>query len=1421
MVSRKYFLRMFSQCGTISRPIIAFSSLLFLFSTTTIAQWRIATPRDTLFVPANRATPVSGKFALTSGVDMWVQADSTFTELDASTTFGIDAAYTYLVNGSVLFPEAANPPTYGGKPHNYRLAVTSVPGLLVNSFAPIENSYQPNHVYTEHIPCQGFALRFQIDNDKTADFSTATGGIGINMARWTAGIAIENYTVSFSATSSWYIGQSYTQLDSLASYGVDPLQVDSIKILNATVVGDFSFISERTKGFTLRSEPANETNELKIIFTPSFRGTSTAELHIYSHNADPVSREKIILLNGYGIAPDFGVGPHQIDFGKVRINYPAVGFTNVSNAKGNTSLIINSNCYYNQISPVPPPNVFSFDFPAPPMTITPGSIGQIRTIFSPTKRIKYEGWLQVRGDNVFATDSVHLFGEGAEPIPVLSPVPKNGTLDFGYVYRGDTKTDTLILTNKGNWTCSVIFTHLYGPAFTFSPPDNSFIVEPDSSRIFIISFHPGTGTDSLPLRGYFVMAYDDYVKDTVILTGTEIEPPISSCNTIYDFGKIRIGVSRTDSVSCLTNESHAFINLQEEDVLPSGEFKEVGRIGGLGAKSVKPIYCNFDPIIPGPASAYFYYEANNKRDSILLTGIGAVAKAIFTPLPVNFGVVPSNTTQKIIATLKDSGDFPLIVDSIRIVGDTSFHIFYTNNGGVTPLPPDTIQPDSLIPIEVRFENGDLTGRVHLASVCVYYNDGTKDCFPLEGIEEAQYLQFAQGSINFGKRRIKTHDTLPGVFRNGSNITLSIGAATVTPLSGPFNLLDTLNPVKAQSHDSVLVDFFPQVRGMYTGYLHAFGSNIKTDSIILSGQGAAPIPSLSDSELNFGIVTLFTKSLPKTLTLFNSGDWFLKVLDIQIVGDKYKEFNVKKGNIVITTDSIPEQNKSQYAVTFSPNHTIVYHTAKLVFTYDDGTEGVVILKGFDESPKMVLDVDSIDFGKVRIGTPPSQYIVNMVSTAKDTLTATNIQLITSAPAGTFTMIDGITNQPVVAPVRIVPKFLYPINISFTPQARGQFSAFLIFTGSDFTTSPDTVFITGVGGAPVPILSATTLDFGSLFAGYPGTRSFTLADSGNWILSIKNTTITGPNNADFTLRNMTPQFDIAENNMNTFTVDFKATTPYQAAQRIAQLIFTVDDSSKLTVNLIEQDITPIPIELRMDKERARLGDYVTPCLRLIDSLPDTLNIIHLKGVINYDPTIVVLDRTGIQLGDMLIQLGNWNLTTNAADPLGTITYDLTGTTKPLSTPGSLLRLKFSPRAGDNPGSSSPLANAQFSFPLRTELAPQAIDGVIIIDSACGNTHLLSGPATANMVDQNMPNPFGKNASGETQIPFDIGFNNTPVTIRILDISGREIARPVDNVVYNQGRYTAPVSATALASAGTYFYEFRAGDAQPVYKKMVVNK
>jgi hypothetical protein len=85
----------------------------------------------------------------------------------------------------------------------------------------------------------------------------------------------------------------------------------------------------------------------------------------------------------------------------------------------------------------------------------------------------------------------------------------------------------------------------------------------------------------------------------------------------------------------------------------------------------------------------------------------------------------------------------------------------------------------------------------------------------------------------------------------------------------------------------------------------------------------------------------------------------------------------------------------------------------------------------------------------------------------------------------------------------------------------------------------------------------------------------------------------------------------------------------------------------------------------------------------------------------------------------------------------------------------------------------------------------------------------------ISQNYPNPFNP----VTKIDFEVPKDGI-VSIVIYDISGREVARPVDSF-RSAGYYTATINASGLAS-GAYFYILNSGGGKVAEtKKMVVLK
>ncbi len=1380
---------------------------LLILTTLTLqasAQWRIATPRDTVRVAAKNKQVTNSKMKLNPGVELMMWVSGRYKMLSGTGVF--DGGYCIQFPGWVLPQQLRTTPPYyyNSAKYEFGLKYQMIPGFGTEYwFVPIEQSYQNNNTYTAKAISVGSAPTFFIKTPNDSYYANASDSLTIRLARWTAGICNDSL-------SNWFgdvaIGASKIHLDSIASYGIDPLQVDSMKIVG-TDAAAFSFISQRNAPFTL---PNELVNEIKVTFTPQKREYAYARLEIYCKNTDAPSKIDTIALIGKGIEPTLTIGSKTLDFGTVRVGYPKTLSTVISNL-GNSDLIISQLGY----KTLPPPDVVfgKGALTNLPMKTTPGSTGLLYTTCSPVDTLSYNGFVYITGNNNLK-DTISCKCKGAKPIPVLS----DSVINFGQVYTGDKIERSVTLKNKGNWPVSVIFTELRGGAvFSYAPQDNEFIVEPDSLRSYIITFKPATRS-ARPFTGYLIFHYDDYSIDTITLLGEEKVSVLQFSQTSHDFGKVKIGASKTDTVTLITNTGLVPANFEYREVRPEKPF-EINWMNSIPASTTVPLIGTFTPLVPGPVSAMAYMISNGKRDSVFLTGIGAIAKAIVNPKPLDFGIVKSNVTSTKTVTVTDSGTLALNVVRYEITGPdkADFRVVkITNSAGSVVDTPFTINEGATVAFDVEFKTNARTGAAHIAELCLYYDDNTSDCIPLQGIEEAQYVQFATSAVDFKKVRLKTHKIDSAKFRNGSNLTLSVGSTSIVSQTDVFTVVGSLTPIAPGTTLNVPVEFYPTVRGVYDGFLKAEGGDIRTDSIQLRGIGAAPIPVASSDVINFGKVPYQTQSSPERLFIVNKSDdsldtdWLFRADSIFLRGDEYDEFSWRSAKFgdKNTNDTIEIGDLSDYTVYFYPKSVTIYHDAELVFLQDDGEEIIVRLVGLDESPNLVLGEDTLNFGKVRVGAPLSKKDASLINTWIDTLVVGNLKL--EPPTGVFASITPLGNN-----ISVLPNLqdnALPIELTFSPTAAGMFSAKLISSGRDAIT--DTTFLMGEGAAPKPKFTPDTiLDFGNVLYSTPLMRTFELKNIGNWLFSTVDVTVVGTNAPDFTA-NIANIINIEEDSARTFSVTFFATTPIQTGARTAAIEFTLDDSSKVTYDLLAYDRAPLPTDLRWDKVAARIGDIVYPNLRLVNAIPDSLNIDSVVGDVKYDMSVV--DLIGQEIGEGMV---GWTMRLDNTTIPGTVHYELSSKTERLTKPVSLLRLKFKAKDGVQPGAQSPLEHIDFDYPGRKEVQAMLTNGVIIIDSTCGDTHLSAASPKASFIEQNRPNPFGVSLSQTTSIPFTVGTDDTPVSLRILDMTGSEVLTLI-NGTYARGRYSAKLDASQLPS-GTYMYEYRAGTSKPQVKKLVVGK
>jgi len=1377
-----------AQQWTLNCSLATLVCLLFVCAGSANAQWRISTPRDTLSVLANNPSPVTSNMVLTSSIAVSMELGGTFGLWSGQDGSGFDARYTYALPGWLAPFPLIDPPTFNGKSYQIFLAIDT--NRLGESILRVTEPYQLSHNYTARYVSTGVPFKFRIKDrlNERPDgyfYGTGTGGINVKLARFTAGLALQTNKLEFGTV---LIGFAATIPDSIESYGVDPLQIDSVQILGSS---DFSFLSERGDHFMLSSET---TNEFTIRYAPSAKADADADLHIYSHNADGPNRHRVVHLHGVGGAPAIAIGPHKIDYGKVRINSFVTSFTNVYNG-GNANLYL----YGNPINPAGSPfTTQPVITPQSQVTVAPSSNWQMRVHFAPVLKQQYAATMLVEAQNV-PLDSVQFTGEGVQPIPVLSTT----SLNFGNVRRGDRVTKMVTLTNRGNMTATVVNAGLHGPnasAYQYAPNLTSFLLDPDSSIVFSISFAPGTGPEG-QRQAWLEFNYDDKSAQYVNLDGYEIEPKVVLGRDLIDFGKVQVNFTKTDTVSIRNNGNVVLPLITRPYILPlTAPFLASYTPANLTSFQKDSIQVTFTPHAHGAAAGWLHTVVNGQLDSVYLVGFGAMAFPKLSLDTLDFGIHPAGIPATLFTVLSDTGDFELRVAHLEITGPDQKDFSLTS---ATPHSTFKIPEGRDTTLAVTFVTNAKTGLLHQALLTITYADSSRGRVVLLGREQSQYIQFAQKSIDFGKVRVKSKAVRQAVFSNGSNAILHVGSISVSQTGTAFTVGDSSSTVRAQDTSNVAINFQPPVRGAFTGYLHARDGDIKPDSVLLLGTGAAPVPVFSSRVVDCGLVVL-PGTGSKTLTLTNAGDWYLKT-SFAIVNDLNKEFSITTASGSKTTDSIWFGAKSDYTITFTPNVPRLLHTADLVFTYDDGMTDTIRLIGRDEYRKLTLDSTLINFGKVRVFKSATQTI-SLVNTSSGPLTAQMIALQPQAPPFSLDASGSIT-----VPTRTV----LPIHITFAPTQRGSFQSKLEAVGGDMKN--DTVVISGTGVAPIAQLAQATLDFGSLYIGGSGSQNTMLANVGDWNLVVTGVAISGPNQADFDFSSIPSSFTLHPGDSIPLAATFIAASPLQLTPRTATLTFTLDDNTTFTLGLIELDMAPNATQIAFGNFLARPGDMVYEELRLRTPISVGANVHELSGTFTFDTTVAQLVK--IEKGGA-VSNSNWTLTTSnsSAQTTESVNYDLHDPIDPLTQAGVLLRVTFMVNKNATIGGKTELKHTSFQFFNTNQVAPLTVSGMIVVDSSCGNTHLQMGNITGTFVQQNSPNPVG--GSHHTSIMFDVAHDNTQITIRVLDVSGREVLRPVDQRSFSQGRYSVLVRTAELRD-GMYFYEFTAGDQKPEVKKMIIAK
>ncbi len=405
------------------------------------------------------------------------------------------------------------------------------------------------------------------------------------------------------------------------------------------------------------------------------------------------------------------------------------------------------------------------------------------------------------------------------------------------------------------------------------------------------------------------------------------------------------------------------------------------------------------------------------------------------PFALNFGTQSVSTASAgQTVTVTNTGTAPLLVSQVALSGD------FTSTDTCVGV---TVPVNSSCTVLVRFvptETGMRTG-----AVTVFGNvSGGQASASLSGSGTTPAAVVLNPlAINFGNINVGSTSTVRNVtLSNTGGITAALGKATV---SGDFSI--TFNSCGAtlpsQVGCTLSIAFSPTSSGVRSGSLTVLVDSV-AQSLPLAGVGTAPATdTVSPLVLTFAPQQLTTSSLGQQITLTNSGDVPLILIDAHIASGDFSVVNA-------CGTSLSAHSTCGLSVSFQP--TAVGARSGVLVIADVYRTQQVSLAGYGIAPPGVSLSPSVmpGFPATALGVISAPQVVTLTNNGGLPLSIGSI-----ATSGDFVIAQGGT-----CGTNLAASGTCTIPIAFAPSAGGLRSGNLTIT-DNAGNSPNTLSLSGNG------------------------------------------------------------------------------------------------------------------------------------------------------------------------------------------------------------------------------------------------------------------------------------------------------------------------------------------------------------------------
>jgi len=558
-------------------------------------------------------------------------------------------------------------------------------------------------------------------------------------------------------------------------------------------------------------------------------------------------------------------------------------------------------------------------------------------------------------------------------------------VSYGNVRVNVSKTDSVTVTNTGTSELNISFVI---PV----PNDNQFVISPTNATIapsgtkrFLAIFTPtSNGTKSINV---IFLHNGASSPDTISLSGTGVFPSFSISSASINFGSIRTGTSKTDSVT-VSNSGTDTLNISSVESGNSA-FVVTPITAKIAPSGNKKFYITYTSATGSQSTTVlFNHDGANSPGTVSVSGTGIEPQFSLNASLVDFGDVLVNDSKLDSVVVTNSGSASLVISSVSSA-DSSFTITPTS---------ETISPNATRKFYITFHPTTSGTR---SNTIVFTNDATGTSnLSVQGRGVVLGIQFSRTSFSYGNVRINNSKvdsvtvTNTGTTNlNISNVVTTNARYTVSPSSV------TLTPSSSQKFT---ITFNPTGVGTQSGYVvFTHSASVTPESLSTLGVGVEPVFSITPTSLNFGSVV---RGLSKndTVTVTNTGTG---TLTISSVGSSDGDFSVTSVTPVSATLATGASQK--FAVRFTPSSSGVKN-ANITFTHDaTGSPHNVTATGTGVTPIFSASTPSISFGGIPVGE-------NKTDSMVVTNTGTSTLSITSVASGNGPIFGIVPISAVIAP-----------------------------------------------------------------------------------------------------------------------------------------------------------------------------------------------------------------------------------------------------------------------------------------------------------------------------------------------------------------------------------------------------------------------